>query len=280
VHGFTGYFMLYNLPFRYLPLFDYAEKKRIWSPGGVNQGKSVFDLLENKKIPYHVHQYGQSDAKKLSLLKKKIIDESINFAYISMGGLDSLMHKYGTNSERVEDKIEWYSNEFTKLLDLSEQHYSEVRYYVFTDHGMHNTQSTCDLQKQISQLKLKFGRDYAVVYDSTMARFWYLNDNAKNSIRELLSDHKSGRILSQKELEDFGVYFQDGKFGEDIFLMNSGIQICPSFMGQNFTAGLHGFHPDDKDSYAQICGSRKLPRLESIKDIYQLMTSDVDWLTS
>ena len=33
-----------------------------------------------------------------------------------------------------------------------------------------------DLKARIEQLPLQFGKDYAVVYDSTMARFWFFND--------------------------------------------------------------------------------------------------------
>ena len=80
IHGFTGYFMLYNVPFKHLPLFDYAEKKRIWEPGGLNNGESIFDELARNKINNHVHQYGQSDNKKLALLKEKIQQQSIEFA--------------------------------------------------------------------------------------------------------------------------------------------------------------------------------------------------------
>ena len=97
--------MLYNVPFKYLPFFDYAEKKRIWEPGGLNKGRTIFDELSEKGVNFHVHQYGQSDNKKLSILRKKITEQSIEFAYVSMGGLDSLMHRVGTNDLSVDEKI-------------------------------------------------------------------------------------------------------------------------------------------------------------------------------
>ncbi len=42
--GYTGYLQLYNVPFEYLPYFDYAEKKRIYMPGGLRKAKiySIF----------------------------------------------------------------------------------------------------------------------------------------------------------------------------------------------------------------------------------------------
>src|SRR5689334_5294447 len=52
--GFRGYFDLYNLPFQYLSLFDFSEKKSPLRPGGMNRGPNVFDFLEQHGIGYHV----------------------------------------------------------------------------------------------------------------------------------------------------------------------------------------------------------------------------------
>ncbi|WDE98553.1 alkaline phosphatase family protein [Lentisphaera profundi] len=279
IHGFTGYFMLYNVPFKYLPLFDYAEKNRIWEPGGLNQGENIFDQLSKNNLSFHTHHYGQSDEVKISKLEEKIKSKNIDFAYVSMGGLDSLMHSVGTQDEKVEKKVRWYDQRLRETLELAEQNYEDVKFHVFTDHGMHDTKSTYDLQAEIAKLDLIYNEDYVAVYDSTMARFWYLNQKGKETIQSFLQDSAHGRTLSDDELKDLGVYFEDRKFGEEIFMMNSGEQICPSYMGEKFTPGLHGYHPSDADSYAQICGNSE-PRddLKSIKDIYKVMMDQMHWL--
>ena len=43
--GFTGYFQLYAVPFKHLPLFNYPEQNRIWEPGGLPRGSSIFDRM-------------------------------------------------------------------------------------------------------------------------------------------------------------------------------------------------------------------------------------------
>ena len=73
-----------------------------------------------------------------------------------------------------------------------------------------------------------------------------LNDRGKS--RLILKSSNRGRVLDDSELKDMGVYFDDHKFG-GYFYDDSGEQICPSFMGANFTAGLHGYHPSDKFLY-------------------------------
>ena len=55
--GFTGYFQLYNLPFKHADLFDHCEKKNIFKAGGMNRGENIFDLLEDNNVPYHVSDW-------------------------------------------------------------------------------------------------------------------------------------------------------------------------------------------------------------------------------
>jgi hypothetical protein len=68
VLGFTGYFQLYGVPFKILPLFNYAEKKRIWEPGGLLRGETIFDELARRGIPHYVHDSAVSDEVKLERL--------------------------------------------------------------------------------------------------------------------------------------------------------------------------------------------------------------------
>jgi len=52
--------------------------------GGLNKGRSIFDELTENRINFHVHQYGQSINIKRSILRMKITELSIKFAYVAM----------------------------------------------------------------------------------------------------------------------------------------------------------------------------------------------------
>src|SRR5688500_2282006 len=43
---------LYNIPFEYISLYDFTEKKSPLKPGGMNQGPNIFDFLTRRHIPY------------------------------------------------------------------------------------------------------------------------------------------------------------------------------------------------------------------------------------
>ena len=95
--------------------------------------------------------------------------------------------------------------------------------------------------------------DYAVVYDSTMARFWFFNERARQAITASLQQVSEGRILPDEELEQMRTLFSDRYFGELIFLADEGVLIVPSHMGERPIRGMHGYHPSAKQSYAMLC---------------------------
>ena len=276
IHRFTGYFQIYNVPFQYLPLFDYAEKHWIWGPEGLLNARTIFNILIDNKLPYYVHELDKSDEYSLKKLKKMIANQSVDFTYIGLGKLDAFMHAKGTHDPGVSEQVQWYDGQIRDLLAIAEANYDDVPFYVFTDHGMHNIKETFDLQRKIESLSLDFGNDYVAIYDSTMARFWFLKELARNEIKACLEKQTMGRILPEAELKDLGVFFPDSMYGEIIFLMNSNVQIVPSFMGKKFTPGIHGFHPDDADSYACICSNRALPKkLIGIEQIFWIMLHEM-----
>jgi hypothetical protein len=118
---------------------------------------------------------------------------------------------------------------------------------------MANCDELVDLKAKIDALPVKMEKDYAVVYDSTMARFWFFNENARNLIHAALKQVPEGRIMPDDELKRYRALFPDRKFGETIFLMREGVLIVPSHMGERPIRAMHGYHPTDPQSYATLC---------------------------
>lgn len=276
--NFRGYFDLYNIPFRHISLYDFTEKRSPLQPGGMNRGPNIFDYLQDRAIPYHVSSPAQGEKANLDALMKDIEAETIDFAFLYWPGLDALLHSVGNQSPEVDIKLRAYEQWIDQLVTLSQQHYSDVHLYIFSDHGMANCDYHLDLKSKIDALPLEVGADYAVVYDSTMARFWFFNEHARNQVTACLNQVPEGRILPDSELADLGALFPDRYFGELIFLVQEGILIVPSHMGQRPIRGMHGYHPAEKHSFAALCTNQeKIPEdITAIPDIFRLMTRDGD----
>jgi predicted AlkP superfamily pyrophosphatase or phosphodiesterase len=274
--NFRGYFDLYNIPFQYISLYDFTEKKSPLQPGGMNQGPNIFDFLEEEQVRYHVSLPERTEQANLSALLADIQAENIDFAFLYWPGLDGLLHQVGNQSPQVPAKLRSYEKWLAELIPTAEKHYSEVRLYVFSDHGMANCDELLDLRSKIEALFVKPAKDYAVVYDSTMARFWFFNETARQEITACLNQVPQGRIMPDSELQEMRTFFPDRYFGELIFLVKEGVLIVPSHMGEKPIRAMHGYHPTDPQSYASLCTNQtSIPdEIKAIPDIFRLMTRD------
>jgi hypothetical protein len=250
--GFKGYFDLYNIPFAHIDQYDFTEKKSPLQPRGMNRGENIFDTLESRGIPYFVSDPDASEEDNLAALSERIAKRDLDFAFLYWPGLDGLLHRVGNDSPEVPAKLRVYEQWIAQLHQLGLEHYDEVRLHVFSDHGMANCDIHLDLKATIDALPLTFGKDYSVVYDSTMARFWFFNGEARRLITATLGRVGEGRIMPDDELRDLRAHFDDGQFGELIFLVQEGVLIVPSHMGERPIRAMHGYHPHDPHSYATL----------------------------
>jgi hypothetical protein len=276
--NFRGYFDLYNIPFKYISLFDFTEKKSPLKPGGMNCGSNIFDFLTRRHIPFFVSDPDCSERGNLDALKDKVAARDIDFAFMYWPGLDGLLHSVGNQSPEIPAKLRHYEAWIGELLAKAKDHYREVRLYIFSDHGMANCDELLDLRSKIDALPARMAEDYAVVYDSTMARFWFFNDGARSAITAALQAVPQGRILPDSELEQMRALFPDRYFGELIFLVREGVLIVPSHMGERPIRAMHGYHPTDKHSYAALFSNRaELPvSVRAIPEVFKLMTVEAE----
>jgi len=278
LYGYTGYFQIYNMPFDRIHLFDYSEKRDIYQPGGINSGApTIFDYLRERQIPFLLSNWRRSETDNLAELHRHLAAGQIRFAYLYMAAMDATLHDDGSPSPRVSAKIAWYARQVDELYTQARAQYDEVRLYVFSDHGMTNVVRTVDVMRHITALPLRFGVDYAAIYDSTMARFWFLTPPAREAITAALSAIPEGHIMTAEELAGYGCDFPDQRYGQLFFLLEPGNLLCPSFMGEKPLAGMHGYDPTHRDSLASYltnCTATRIPR--RLDDFYALMREEID----
>jgi len=270
---FRGYFDLYNIPFEYISLFDFSEKKNPLQPGGLNRGPNIFDHMQERGISWHVSDPKLGERQNLDGLLADIRRERIDLGFLYWPDLDGVLHRVGNDSPEVSAKLNAYEPWLDELMACAKEHYGEVLLTIFSDHGMANCDHLLDLRARIEPLGLTMGRDFAVVYDSTMARFWFFNERARSLVTECLKGVPNGRILPDSELQYLGTLFPDRHFGELIFLVEEGVLIVPSHMGERPIRAMHGYHPDAPHSYASLLTNYPgVPEgVTAIPHTYQLM---------
>lgn len=272
-YGYTGYFQLYAVPFRDARLFDYTEKRDIYEEGGINGGQpSVFVLLKRAGIPFFRSDWRKGDARAIADAEAALATGEPRLAYVYLAAMDAVLHQDGSVSSRARDMIRAYDASIRRLLEIARELYGEVRLFAFSDHGMTDITGLCPLMERIDATGLRFGTDYAAVYDSTMARFWFLTPGSEGKIREALAQEPKGRILDEATLHAWGADFPDRRYGELFFLMNPGILLCPSHMGVKPLAGMHGYEPEDPGSVASFFSTVPLADPpKALADLFGLM---------
>ena len=275
--GYTGYFSLYGVPFDRLPYFDYCEKQDIFVKGGLAPIKNLCDVLEESGLRYHISDWRKGESQNISDAKEAI-KSGVDFAFIYSGAFDSFMHDNVFDEDAVKNRIDDYAKKIRELLHFLKSNSAKFDFTIISDHGMTPTKEVCNLTEIIKSLNLKFGKDYVLFFDSTMARFWYPtnSEEVKDKIRSALKSCK-GSFISPEEKICYGINFPNAKYGEDIFLMDEGVQISPCDLGSKALNGMHGYSPKAVDSYACLL-STKAPQIEpkSVKDFFTLMKIDIE----
>jgi predicted AlkP superfamily pyrophosphatase or phosphodiesterase len=258
-----------------MPYFNWVERRCIYEPGGISGAPSIFDKLVASRTPYRVYSYHHWNDKEILQQAQHDMEHSdAEFFFVYLCELDAELHAFWAHPERLQSMLGEYETKLRKLCDTALSLDPEASLAIFSDHGMAPVTHRYDLMKDVDGLGWKMPDDYLVVYDSTMARFWFFNEEARKSINACLRTQSCGRVLDDPELQELGIYFPDRRFGEAIFLLNSGCMFYRSdfHSGNWLPTGMHGYHPSDPYSDAVFLTNRApAASLSTIRDIYEYM---------
>jgi len=240
-----SYYDLYEIPPHMLSYFDVAARSDPYTPGGLSR-ETLFDRLESSGVRYRQWNYRTPETENFrELISLAGSDNELLFLYTAE--LDALMHRVGIFHDDVRKKLAWYEERLAEIIAAAGDAGRTLRLYLFSDHGMTDVSSAVNLMHEVESWGFRLGSDVVAFYDSTMARFWCDGDT-RTQLSKRLNATGWGRVVSDEELEAFGCRFEDGSYGEIIFLLSPGGLIVPSFMGREPIAAMHGYDPDDRFS--------------------------------
>lgn len=257
---------------RLLPYFNFSERRDIYAPKGIEKAPSLFDELEREGRGYRVYTYHQcSDAEILRRAGRDIAESDATLFFLYLCEFDGFLHIHCKEQEAVAQKLKWYDEQLREIFRIARQRDPEASLMVCSDHGMTPVTQHADLVGEVGKLGLRIPQDYLAVYDSTMARFWFFSDMARERVTAVMASLDCGQVLSREELAKFGLHFDDDRYGELIFLLNPGWIVAKSdFNGKGwFPEGMHGYHPDDSYSDAIFLSSEQPSQsMHTIADVY------------
>jgi len=261
---------------RFMPYFNWLEKRNIYDRGGIMGAPSIFDQLSESGIAHRVYTYHEAtDAEILRRAESDLRAGQASFFFLYLSEMDMFLHVKCNEPKKIEERLEWYEKGLRRIFQAARETDPRATLVITSDHGMTPVHHHYDVAKEIENLALRIPEDYLVVYDSTMARFWFFNEEARQKVLQTLQRLPCGRVLSDRELLELGVLFEDRRYGEVIFLLHPGWMISQSdFNGPGWMpAGMHGYDPADAHSDAVFL-SNWLPvfPVQAVQDIYRCMS--------
>lgn len=272
--GVVGYFNLYEVPRERLERFDLPERDDPFRPGGLPVD-SLWDALDRSNLRWRGWNWRtpQADAFREALQELRGGEQDVLFVYTAE--LDARLHREGSLGTGVAaclDDVERFVQDACDVADSSDR---PLHCVLLSDHGMVDVRSHVDVQARLSRLEVKAGTDYEVFLDSTMARFWWTTASARDQVRGALGADPRGRWLERQELEREGVWFEDKRYGEDLWLLEPGALLVPSFMGSQPVAAMHGYDPQAPDMQAFIASDRPIPdHVTHLRDVRGWLESE------
>jgi hypothetical protein len=273
--GVRGYFRLYQVPRWLLPEFDLAERADIFEPGGL-PGDSLWDALERAHVRWRGWNWRTPEADAMEALAARLEsgDEELLFCYTAE--LDADLHREGSFGAGVHRRLEAYAGWLRELEEAAARRGQDLWIYLLSDHGMVDVHGTLDVMGALEGLPARWPRDYLAFFDSTMARFWWRDPAARATVRAALAGLRGGRWLDDDALEAAGARFAGREYGEDIYLLDPGMLMVPSFMGDEPVAAMHGYDPSHPDMAALLMSNRAIPEsVRALTDVRAFLESEL-----
>ena len=256
--GVRGYFNLYEVPREELPAFDLPERDDIFAAGGL-PCDSLWDALERRSVPWCGWNWRTPEDSARAEALRCLEAGRHDLLFLYSAGLDARLHHEGSRGAGVRAGLAAWSGWFDAAAAAAARGGREAWLYLCSDHGMVDVTHTVDVMQRLSALPWRRGRDYLAFFDSTMARFWWRSPAARAAVIAELAREPRGRWLAEADLAREGANFADHRYGDDVFLLEPGALLLPSYMGREPVAAMHGYDPAHPDMAGLLASNRPLP---------------------
>lgn len=256
-----------HIPIELLKFFALSERRYTDAANAFGTHKSVFDLLREAGRKWAWIGYPRHYGSSKNILDRYYNSPGYDLYYLHFSELDWVGHRFGPNSSELKVALRELDSHLEQL--LSTPIANGARACIFGDHGMVQVEGTLDLRSKVAALPFRLGTDFLYFLDSTQARFWFFNQEAKTAITKLLASLEVGHILAEPEREKLGINFSHRKYGDLIFMLDAPYVLHPSFFTANSEPapkGMHGYLPAMRDNATQVmilgAGTRELATIE------------------
>ena len=252
--GDTFLSKLHHIPRRFFDKFSSSVKYGLWKNDFFQKNTFVYYgwpfFVKNNKI--NLDFIKRNDEYKAKKFIKSFCDDA-DIYFIHLVDLDKVSHKHGLEHEETLKEIKRQDEYCSLIVNEFMSSFKDGTVVLWSDHGFVNVKGYINIKDLIDKYK---GIDYFL--DSTLARFWFKEDNIKKEFANELKKIKNGHTLSIEEKNKYCIPLSR-EYGEIIFAADPGYLILPNFyQGEKACKGMHGYMPDKADLDGFFMINRKI----------------------
>jgi len=243
------------IPLTLLPHIGVSEDNRpIHLPRALAQ-ETIFDVFAREGIEYKFLMFPAFNCEDEAMLQLFLSEAHSSVAVIlgQFSDSDLLIHHCGPSSAKrrsVTGEID------RRLREIAACYGDDVTWVVIGDHGMTDVVEEVDVAGEVAALEkgaeARYGRDYLLFLDSTMARFRWLTEKGRrfvSSIAEAKLFQQKGTFVDSELAARYSIPLGDRRYGDVIWWANLGTLIFPDYFHDRYThnKGMHGYDSEHDD---------------------------------
>lgn len=260
------------IPAKMLKYFTASQHQPIYK---VNMATipTIFDRLRANNIKFKfiepsILHGDEGTIKKIKRYMER--EQEIGFWYIKFSGFDREGHVYGPEPLLFREKIIATERYIENVINIFGG-IDNINLLIVTDHGMSRVNNYIDLMSMLNKLNsISLYKDYIVFLDSTLVRFWFFNNHAKDKMIEYLNTLEFGHVASNEEKNMLKIPNDRTQTGDIIFLIDEGYVAYPDFWsGTRKPKGMHGYaYPNSKESLPVFITNKNMSHYYKSTPIY------------
>lgn len=235
-----------NIPLSILPYIAPADKQLPYEPAYPDR-PTLFSLCDEHDIPWLFHAspaYPVGIEAGVARLKQDL-KPSIGFAFWHIGDLDKAGHRFGPDSSERRAAMRQVDAGIRQVFTFLRERYEQVQAVIIGDHGMATVRGAVDVQGALAKGGIRQHQGLLYFLDSTMARFWFFDEDAKTQVVAILEKLEGGRMLGPTDLDHYHLNYGHNRFGDLFFLADPNMLISPNFYQDgSVVKGMHGYAPE------------------------------------
>ena len=240
-----------RIPLHLLHQFALSEVRHTDDPHVFPGRETLFDKIRARGLTYQWIGYPRHYGSSSVILNAVRNAPKADLTYIHLSELDWVGHRFGPESQEMKEARESMDSILRDLADPVLHAGGKVA--IFGDHGMVEVRGLFDARTLVESRCLVKGEGPLCFFDSTQIRLWYPSREIQEKSRDSLKNNSHGHLLSTEERRRLHLNFSHNRYGDDIFVVNGGLIVHPSYFERTHPPkGMHGYLPDVVDNRALV----------------------------